>query len=1198
MSTEKVQCDYCLEVFPLSKVRFVGSETICISCGAFEERTKVIPTETSAPPPPVEEKTPEREEIAQKEMAERELCRRHLIPFVCRFKPDYKVGWVHKVFAAKLEKFFDDVVNQLDPRLIIQVPPRHGKLCAHSTPVLTANRGWTTHGDLRVGDKVYAPSGKPVAVIALSEDAAAGYEVEFSNGETITVHANHEWVVRDRRRGGKIWRTMETREMARDFWIGPKGERGGRARWQVQDVEGVDFPKAALPMDPYVLGVWLGDGTVGRPGITNSEEDSIVFQGLFAEAGYPCTNLQVHPQYGTHTAYFYRTDLAQDLRNTGVFAHKHIPEVYLRGSKKQRRALLAGLIDTDGHVEKRTGRVRFVTTSEELRDGVVDLATTLGYRPYVSEVAATVSSSGVEGQKPVFTVSFQPHEELLTRLDRKRVERFAVRRRVSITSIRRVRGELGRCIQVAPPDGLYLVGRSLIPTHNSELVSNNFPSWALGKRPDFEIIMTAHTLSLPLEFSKANRDRMTEERYKVVFPDVELDQKTTSAERWKTVAKGGIKCAGVGGGIGGFGAHILIIDDPIKDFEDSQSETIRETVKNWYSSTAEARLAPGGGVIIVMCMTGDTAVLMSDGTQRRLDSLRPGDEVASYDNGELAHAKVLNFTSQGCDSVFRITTKSGRVAKANARHPFLVERGGVRTWVRMQSLELGDKLIACREVRGPENSAASTVVRSQPNAADFATPTTISGNGLLGTAPHPHKRTPLRGSTRSSNTGTGSHWKTTARYLLDRAVDALSAGQNLMRQGIRHIGRTFFVSTTATTPVLSEGSSATDATFLSGEGQLPNYLKPQRSTFEADPITAIDYVGEEEVFDVQIERTENFIANGLVSHNTRWHDDDLAGAQLSLAKTLREEGVPEEEINQWEVVSFPAISEDGPEYLTEDLRLVDTPEPGCVKVRDQDQALHPARYNLTRLKRKRASTPSQQWSALYQQKPVPDSGEFFTKDDFVYYTEQPQLHHYPVIFAWDLAVGEKHTNDYTVGLAGLVVPVGGLNQVYLLDHFRKRVRDKEQLEAITGMYLRFRQNAYSLGLEYGQIFLAIEKRLLAGFQKHGITPSLDRTLVPVRDKRVRATPARGWMQNHRVWFPKHQPWAETMRDEMLRFDAGVHDDHVDALAWLIRMAEAMPLVQSVKVRRNQEDKTVAEQLNDFYRQQQLGDNGSTGHMTA
>jgi len=689
-----------------------------------------------------------------------------------------------------------------------------------------------------------------------------------------------------------------------------------------------------------------------------------------------------------------------------------------------------------------------------------------------------------------------------------------------------VRGELGRCIQVAPPDGLYLVGRSLIPTHNSELVSNNFPSWALGKRPDFEIIMTAHTLSLPLEFSKANRDRMTEERYKVVFPDVELDQKTTSAERWKTVAKGGIKCAGVGGGIGGFGAHILIIDDPIKDFEDSQSETIRETVKNWYSSTAEARLAPGGGVIIVMCMTGDTAVLMSDGTQRRLDSLRPGDEVASYDNGELAHAKVLNFTSQGCDSVFRITTKSGRVAKANARHPFLVERGGVRTWVRMQSLELGDKLVACREVRGPKNSAASTVVRS------------------------------------------------------------------------RRIGWTLFVSTTATTPVLSEGSSATDATFLSGEGQLPNYLKPQRSTFEADPITAIDYVGEEEVFDVQIERTENFIANGLVSHNTRWHDDDLAGAQLSLAKTLREEGVPEEEINQWEVVSFPAISEDGPEYLTEDLRLVDTPEPGCVKVRDQDQALHPARYNLTRLKRKRASTPSQQWSALYQQKPVPDSGEFFTKDDFVYYTEQPQLHHYPVIFAWDLAVGEKHTNDYTVGLAGLVVPVGGLNQVYLLDHFRKRVRDKEQLEAITGMYLRFRQNAYSLGLEYGQIFLAIERRLLAGFQKHGITPSLDRTLVPVRDKRVRATPARGWMQNHRVWFPKHQPWAETMRDEMLRFDAGVHDDHVDALAWLIRMAEAMPLVQSVKARRNREDKTVAEQLNDFYRQQQLGDNGSTGHMTA
>lgn len=539
-----------------------------------------------------------------------------------------------------------------------------------------------------------------------------------------------------------------------------------------------------------------------------------------------------------------------------------------------------------------------------------------------------MSSSGIQGKLTVYTIGFQPHKDLPTRLLRKRITRFGVRRRVSITNIRKVKGRRGRCIQVASSDGLYLVGRNLTPTHNSEIISNTFPSWGLGKRPDFEFIMSSHTLSLPLEFSKANRDRMKDERYKAIFPEATLNPDTTSAERWKTKAGGGVKCAGVGGGIGGFGAHIFIIDDPIKDFEDAQSETIRETVKNWYTSVADNRVAPGGGVIIV---------------------------------------------------------------------------------------------------------------------------------------------------------------------------------------------------------------------------------------------------------------------------TTRWHDDDLAGARLRLAKELREDGVPEEEIEQWDVISFPAISESD-EYLTKDLRLVDQPEENAIHIRGPDQALHSARWPLRVLKRKRAGMPDQQWSALFQQKPVPDSGEFFKKDDFIFYDEPPALHHYPVLFAWDLAVGEEQKNDYTVGFAGAVVPVGGLNHLFLLDHFRGRVRDREQLSAMVNMWLSYKENASRIGLEYGQIFLSIELRLLEMFKEHGITPSLDRDLKPVRDKRVRAGPARGWMQHHRIHFPKHQPWVTGVMEEMLRFDAGTHDDNVDALAWLVRMVEKMPLVTSIREKLNRKHKTVQDKILEAYRRQEVGT--STGYMTS
>lgn len=1195
VSTEQVQCDYCLDMFPLEHVKLTAAGATCMSCGAHNDEAVLLTApeeEVTAPLTPEEKQV-----LSETELAERELCRRHLIPFICRFKPDYKVGWVHKVFAAKLEQFFQDVVDQKDPRLIIQVPPRGGKALANDTPVLTRNKGWVTHGALEVGDEVFHPSGAPTRVIAVSEETTLEHRVTFSNGDEITAHAEHEWAVYDRRSGKRPLRVVETRDIVQDVWIGRQGIRGSRARWQLPETTGVEFEQQDLPMDPYVLGVWLGDGTVGTNNITNSKEDAAVLQRAFAEAGYECSGVYVHTTYGTHRSYFGNSGLTPSLHAAGVFHDKHIPDKYLLSSREQRKQLLAGLIDTDGHVDTKTGRVIFTTVSGALRDGVVDLATTLGYRPYVMEAPPQLSSSGIQGRHPVFSIGFQPFETLPTRLERKQIRKHAMRRRVSVAGVKKVGGRHGRCIQVSAPDGLYLAGRSLIPTHNSEIVSNNFPSWVLGKKPDFEIIMTAHTLSLPLEFSKANRDRMNEERYKVVFPDVKLDQKTTSAERWRTAQRGGVKCAGVGGGIGGFGAHILIIDDPIKDFEDAQSETIRTTVKNWYSSTAEARLSPGGGVIIVMCMTGDTPVLMADGVEKKLDEIRPGDDVASYDRGELVSAKVLNWKSQGYDSVYRITTSSGRIVTANKRHPFLVSRNGELGWVRLENLKLGTELVGLHAEPTPAKNAKKRVAESPQRAEVFVCPTTTNGSGLAGIDPHQPRKILLRESALSLNTATESRSTITKVSWIHKAGGALFAGWSRMRRVIRSTGTIFSASTIATTRARSGACCATTATSLSGEALPLSDSKPQPSIFGLEEITSIEYVGEKEVFDVQIEGTENFIANGLVSHNTRWHDGDLAGEQLRLMKELREEGVPEEEISQWEVVSFPAISESD-EYLTKDLRLVDAPEPGAVLVRRKDQALHPARYNIRRLKRKRATTPPQIWSALYQQKPVPDSGEFFKKDDFMYYAEPPQLHHYPVLFAWDLAVGEKQRNDYTVGLAGVVIPVGGLNQIYLLDHYKNRVRDREQLEAIVNMYLKYRANAGSLGLEYGQIFLSIEMRLLAEFKKHGITPSLDRELVPVRDKRVRATPAQGWMQHHRIWFPKHQAWAESMKDELLRFDAGVHDDQVDALAWMVRMAQKMPLVKNIhEIRRNRE-KTVEEQLRDLYRGQQMGETGATGYMTA
>jgi len=141
------------------------------------------------------------------------------------------------------------------------------------------------------------------------------------------------------------------------------------------------------------------------------------------------------------------------------------------------------------------------------------------------------------------------------------------------------------------------------PRHGkSELTSRNFPSWVLGHHPEWEIIAASHTQSLALSFSRHIRDRVRDPAYQAIFPDCKLDENSQSVENWLTTEQGGYLAAGVGTGITGRGAHIGIIDDPVKDMEAADSELIRENTWEWYLSTFYTRLAPGAGVLGILTL--------------------------------------------------------------------------------------------------------------------------------------------------------------------------------------------------------------------------------------------------------------------------------------------------------------------------------------------------------------------------------------------------------------------------------------------------------------------------------------------------------------------------------------------------------------------------------------------------------------------
>lgn len=289
--------------------------------------------------------------------------------------------------------------------------------------------------------------------------------------------------------------------------------------------------------------------------------------------------------------------------------------------------------------------------------------------------------------------------------------------------------------------------------------------------------------------------------------------------------------------------HVLLLDDLVKDIEAADSLTIRDNTWEWYLSTAYTRLAPGGGVLGLMCMTGDTLVDMADGSQRRLDAIRAGDEIATYERGTCSTSRVAAMKSSGCDSVFKITTTSGKIVRANQRHPFLtITPEGELAWTRVKNLTTAHRIVA-RKVNGESGkvwSAPSKGANNQPSVEGSAIPITTRKNGQTGTKSQVSIAKP--DATQDSNTDTVSPPLTTTRCTPSKMVAVLSAENTPSTDAHLSIGSTNSPSITVTIPGGSEHSSVTTVMPGSGTLLLSKWHLPQQniSDFIADQIASIE----------------------------------------------------------------------------------------------------------------------------------------------------------------------------------------------------------------------------------------------------------------------------------------------------------------------------------------------------------------------
>lgn len=665
------------------------------------------------------------------------------------------------------------------------------------------------------------------------------------------------------------------------------------------------------------------------------------------------------------------------------------------------------------------------------------------------------------------------------------------------------RGEIDRLAIFMPPG-------SAKSTYTSAL----FPPWYLAQNPEKMVIAASHTAELAERWGRRVRNIVAEHAPRLGY-NIAPDDK--AAGRWATSAGGEYYAAGVGGSITGRRADLVVIDDPVRSREDAESETVRDKVWDWYRADLITRLKPGAAVCVVQCMVGSTRVAMADGSEKALSAIKCGDIVATYENGVLAQARVLNWANQGPDKTYTIKTSSGIIVQANERHPFLIARGGGTEWVRLRELRPGDEIFRVSGGSGGASSVPPRDVASLCVAGDSAIAITTSGVGRAESERRP--LTLSQGTRRGFDAATGWIKRRLIGCRPSRMVNAPSVASHQARISA-HTGAASSASTIATIPARLVGCFVTIATWLLGTSKtLRHWSGPQNTCdFTTDRILEITEAGVEDVFDIQVERTENFIANGLVSHNTRWHEDDLAGRILAQEGDKRDGGA-------WEVIRLPALAE-----LLDPLGRA----PG--------EALWPEWEDVEQLERKRSIIGPRDWSALYQQRPTAEDGTYFKKEWFRTYAQAPER--MTIYMSGDFAVTEGGGDFTELAVWG----VDPLDNVYALDWWGGQASSDRWAAEFIRLIKRWKPVTF-IG-EAGPIRRAMEP-LLARMMRDERAFVVCEWLSSGNDKSANARPLQAFMANGRFYWPATD-WAIKVQDQMLRFPDGKYDDAVDACSLFAR----------------------------------------------
>lgn len=326
------------------------------------------------------------------------------------------------------------------------------------TPIAT-EKGWKKLEELTLEDKIFDKDGNLTNIKNISEiHNNPCYRINFDNGESIMADHEHRWLISFRKsKKDYIEKIMTTEDIAK--WLENKPRTSYNIP-KIMNTKPLNLPDSDLPIDPYIFGAWLGDGSKSCGIITNVNED---FWKEVTKRGYKFgKDISSEDGAEMHTV----LDIRKDLLNLNVLFNKHVPNIYLRASYNQRLDLLRGLMDTDGYYNITRKRFVMATTQYWQAEDTAKIVASLGWKPTIIPATKYCDGKEFQGWDVCFTTNGE--NPFLIRnqhnIEYPKTDKASFRNIVSVEIVPTVQT---KCLEVDSPSHTFLAGYTLIPTHNT-----------------------------------------------------------------------------------------------------------------------------------------------------------------------------------------------------------------------------------------------------------------------------------------------------------------------------------------------------------------------------------------------------------------------------------------------------------------------------------------------------------------------------------------------------------------------------------------------------------------------------------------------------------------------------------------------------------------------------------------------------------